>query len=79
MLLCQADWDGSGQQWNPPTSAILAPGEAMTVGWRLHLASSIRKRDAALAAVGLAVAQGVPGRPSIGMARLLRGIVLSSH
>ena len=57
----QADWEGSGDQWNEPKSTILQPGQVMTVGWRLHLASSIRARDAALAAVGLSVVQGIPG------------------
>ena len=59
----QADWEGSGEQWNPPTSTTLQPGEAMTVAWRLHLAPSIRERDHALAAVGLATVQGLPGAP----------------
>lgn len=57
----QEDYEGSGEQWNKPTSAMLAPGQAVTVGWRLHLAPAIQGRDAALAAAGLAVVQGIPG------------------
>ena len=57
----QAEYEGSGEQWNVPTSALLAPGQSLAVGWRFHLASSIRGRDAALAGAGLAVVQGIPG------------------
>ena len=57
----QADWEGSGEPWNPATSTVLQPDEAKSFGWRLHLAPSIRQRDPALHSAGLAVLQGIPG------------------
>ena len=59
--ILQSAWEGSAEQWNPPTSAVLQPGHNLTVGWRLHLAPSIRQRDIALASVGLATVLGIPG------------------
>ncbi|GIX49907.1 MAG: hypothetical protein KatS3mg132_101 [Limisphaera sp.] len=49
------------QPWNPPTSAVLAPGQTRSYGLRLVPAEEIRKLEAALQEAGRPVAVGVPG------------------
>lgn len=53
---------GAETHWNPPTSATLAPGAAVSYGVRLSAcAGGPATRDAALAAAGVAVLSAVPG------------------
>ncbi len=47
--------------WNPPTMAILAPGETKTYGVRILLAPSIRDIEKTLAENSRPVALGIPG------------------
>lgn len=54
------EWTRS-EPWNPPTSAVLAPGERRTYGVQFLVAPSIRAIEPTLAAAGRPVAVGVPG------------------
>lgn len=55
------EWqNASKNQWLPPTSRVLPPGATTRYTYRLVLASSLREKDAALAASGLAVLEAVP-------------------
>ncbi|MEW6131515.1 MAG: DUF5695 domain-containing protein [Acidobacteriota bacterium] len=54
------EWRGI-QQWNPPTSATLAPGETRTYGLRFLVADEIRNIESTLAANQRPVAVGIPG------------------
>ncbi len=54
------EWKGK-QEWNPPTKAILQPGETRTYGVRLLVAPEIRDIEKTLAANRRPVAVGVPG------------------
>ena len=55
------EWSGArGEQWVPPTSLTLAPGEAANLSYRLLLAPDLRSKDAALARAGFAVVQVLP-------------------
>jgi len=51
----------SAQQWNPPTSLTLAPGESKTYGLKLVVSDSIRGIEQTLAENHRPVAVGVPG------------------
>ncbi|WP_121115744.1 DUF5695 domain-containing protein [Croceibacterium ferulae] len=55
------EWAGAGQQWNEPTSIILAPGESRTIGLRFVTAPSIRAIEDTLVAHDRPVAIGIPG------------------
>ena len=52
------------QQWNPPTSLTLAPGESKTYGLKFLIADSIRGMEQALASNHRPVAVGVRFRPA---------------
>jgi Family of unknown function (DUF5695) len=49
------------QQWNPPTSLTLAPGESKTYGLRFLISDSIRDIEKTLEENARPVAVGVPG------------------
>ncbi|KAI0484362.1 hypothetical protein GGR56DRAFT_679847 [Xylariaceae sp. FL0804] len=52
----------AARPWNPPTSRVLRPGEALTAGVRFTVVpEGVRGTDDALRALGLPVAFGVPG------------------
>ncbi len=51
----------NAQQWNPPTSLTLAPGESKTYGLKFVVADSIRGIEQALTENHRPVAVGVPG------------------
>lgn len=55
------EWSKAGEQWNAPTSRVLAPGQTMEVGVRLFEAPGIRAIESTLAADGRPVAIGLPG------------------
>lgn len=57
----EREWAKAGEQWNTPTSIVLAPGERRSIGVRLQLAPSIRAIEQTLLAAGRPVAIGVPG------------------
>src|SRR5258708_3196088 len=54
------EWNNA-QQWNPPTSITLAPGESKTYGLKFVVADSIRGIEQALTENHRPVAVGVPG------------------
>lgn len=54
------EWKNA-QQWNPPTSLTLAPGESKTYGLKLVVSDSIRGIEQTLAENHRPVAVGVPG------------------
>ena len=54
------EWDGQ-EPWNPPSSASLAPGDALTTGVRFSLSEGVRGYDAAVRDTGTPVATSVPG------------------
>ncbi len=54
------EWKGV-QEWNPPTSITLHPGESRTYGVRFFLSDSIRHIEQTLAQNGRPVAVGIPG------------------
>jgi hypothetical protein len=56
----EKEWNGV-QQWNPPTTLTLAPGESKTYGVRFLVSNSIREIEPTLAANGRPVAVGIPG------------------
>lgn len=56
----EREWKDA-RQWNPPTSATLAPGESRTYGVRFVLAPAIRAIEDTLAERGRPVAVGLPG------------------
>ncbi len=57
----QQDWTKAGEQWNTPTSFILAPGAHRTIGLRLVTAPAIRAIETTLIANARPVAIGIPG------------------
>jgi hypothetical protein len=57
----ETDWKRAGEQWNAPTSFILAPGARRAVGVRFTLAPSIRAIESSLIAQKRPVAVGIPG------------------
>jgi hypothetical protein len=54
------EWKGV-QEWNPPTSVTLKPGESKTYGLRFVLSPSIRNIERTLAENRRPVAVGIPG------------------
>lgn len=54
------EWKGV-EQWNAPTSTILAPGRTQTIGVRFLLADSLRDVEKTLSKNGRPVAVGIPG------------------
>jgi hypothetical protein len=54
------EWKNA-QQWNPPTSLTLQPGQSRTYGLRFLLSKEIREFESTLAANGRPVAVGIPG------------------
>ncbi len=54
------EWKGANQ-WNPPTQAALAPGQARTYGVRFLVSGEIRGIDRTLAADHRPLAIGIPG------------------
>ena len=54
------EWKGV-QEWNPPTSVTLKPGESKTYGLRFVLSNSIRAIENTLAENRRPVAVGIPG------------------
>lgn len=55
------EWKNAGEQWNVPTSRMLAPGQTMEVGVRMVQAPSIRAIESTLIANRRPVAIGLPG------------------
>ena len=55
-----AEWKGA-EEWNPPTSETLAPGQSVTFGLRFVVAPELRKIEATLAKHRRPVAVGIPG------------------
>jgi len=60
LAYAEKEWKNA-RPWNPPTSLVLAPGEARTIGVRFLLSPGIRGIEGTLAANGRPVAVGVPG------------------
>ena len=56
----ETDWKDA-EQWNNPTSEILAPGETVSYGVKFILAGSVREIENALVSAGRPVAVGIPG------------------
>ncbi len=56
----EREWQGKGQ-WNPPTMAMLAPGETRTYGLKFIVAPEIRDIERTLIANQRPVAVGIPG------------------
>jgi hypothetical protein len=56
----ETDWKGV-QEWNPGTSAMLAPGKSVTYGVRFFVAPDLRHIEATLTAHNRPVAVGIPG------------------
>lgn len=56
----ETDWKGV-QEWNPATSATLAPGKSVTYGVRFLVAPDLRHIEATLAEHKRPVAVGIPG------------------
>jgi hypothetical protein len=57
----EKEWKRAAGHWNPPTSATLKPGQAVTYGYRFALAPTIEGIEPALIAERRPVAVGVPG------------------
>jgi hypothetical protein len=57
----EKEWVNSSMPWVVPTATEVAPGTSLTISDRYFLAPSVRDKEAALAAAGLAVLQAVPG------------------
>jgi hypothetical protein len=55
------EWKNAGEQWNTPTSIMLAPGEARSFGVRFVQSPTIRAIEAVLAEQKRPVAVGIPG------------------
>ena len=55
------EWVNSSTQFVPPSSRHLAAGASASFEYRMLLAPSVRHKDDALAAAGVAVFRGVPG------------------
>jgi hypothetical protein len=51
----------SAEPWNPPTSAVLKPGETLAYGLRFLVADAIPNIEKTLAAADRPVAVGIPG------------------
>lgn len=60
LAFAESEWQ-EADPWNPPTSAVLAPGETRSYGVQFLLAPAIREIEATLADAGRPVAVGVPG------------------
>jgi hypothetical protein len=58
--MADKEWSGA-EQWNQPTSFVLAPGEQRTIGVRFAPAPSIRAIEPTLIAAKRPVAVGIPG------------------
>jgi hypothetical protein len=56
----EREWQGK-EQWNPPTTAVLGPGETRTYGLRFLVAPGIRDIERTLIANSRPVAVGFPG------------------
>jgi hypothetical protein len=48
-------------EWNPPTEAVLAPGESVTYGLRIVVSPTVREIESTLTANARPVAIGIPG------------------
>lgn len=57
----EKEWAKAGEQWNTPTSIMLAPGAARTIGVRFVTAPSIAAIEDTLVANHRPVAVGIPG------------------
>jgi hypothetical protein len=57
----EREWRNADEQWNPPTSFTLAPGESRRVGLRFVQSPSIRTIETTLIAERQPVAIGIPG------------------
>jgi hypothetical protein len=60
LAYAENEWKGR-QQWNPPTMAVLEPGQSRTYGVRFLVAPQIRDIERTLIANGRPVAFGIPG------------------
>src|SRR5437667_11998727 len=60
MAFEESEWKAA-QQWNPPTSFTLAPGESKMYGLKFVVADSIRRIEQTLVENHRPVAVGVPG------------------
>jgi hypothetical protein len=56
----EQEWQGK-QQWNPPTMAVLAPGESKTYGVKFLVSPELRDIERTLIANKRPVAAGIPG------------------
>src|SRR5215831_16941520 len=56
----EREWQGR-EQWNPPTAAVLRPGETKTYGLKFLVAPEIRDIERTLIANSRPVAVGIPG------------------
>ena len=54
------EWKNSGTPFVAPSSVVVPPGGSLEFAYQLVLASSLRQKDAALAAIGAPVVQAVP-------------------
>ena len=57
--LAESEWKGV-EPWNPPTSAMLAPRDSITVGLRFSLAKQVQNIEATVAKT-TPIAVGIPG------------------
>jgi hypothetical protein len=57
----QNEWAKAGEQWNPPTSFTLKPGESRDFGLRFVTAPTIRSIESVLIAERRPVVIGIPG------------------
>ncbi len=57
----EKEWAKAGEQWNTPTSFILAPGKSRTIGVRFVTSPSIAAIEDTLVANRRPVAVGIPG------------------
>jgi hypothetical protein len=56
----ESEWKGV-EQWNPPTSVTLAPGQSQGLGLRFLVSDAIPNIEKTLAAADRPVAVGIPG------------------
>jgi hypothetical protein len=61
LAYAQNEWKNAGEQWNPPTSLTLAPGESRRIGLRFVPSPSIRAIENTLIAERRPVVVGIPG------------------
>ena len=57
----EKEWVRAGDQWNPPTSIFLSPGDSRTLGLSFVQSPSIRAIEATLIAHHRPVVVGIPG------------------